>query len=147
MQDCEIVLRYFAFRKRSNIKGSVRAMLDRCMVEHLHTDQAELDRFAKDFKDRLTLASGIFGDKVFRYEDEDGKWQLSVPLYDGVMIAIDRLWDKRKKLQSARTLVMQKVARLLKNEDAFEVIKGRPNTAKAVQRRMDILTKAIESAI
>ena len=29
MLDCELVLRFFAFRKSSNIKGSVRAMLDR----------------------------------------------------------------------------------------------------------------------
>lgn len=147
MQDCEIVLRFFAFRKRSNIRGSVRAMLDRCMMEHLQTKEQELARSANDFKDRLALAAELFGKKVFRYEDEEGRWQLSVPLYDGVMVALDRLWESRKQLVSSKVSVSQRVAKMLKNSSAFEVIVGRPNTAKAVQKRMDIVTKTIEGAI
>jgi Protein of unknown function DUF262 len=147
MQDCEIVLRFFAFRKRSNIKGSVRAMLDRCMVEHLHATDEDIFRLEKDFVERLELAAKVFGKAVFRYEDEDGRWQLSVPLYDGVMVALDRLWQRRKNLILSKADAVAKVTHVLKNEANFEVIVGRPNTARAVQKRMDILAKAIESAI
>jgi hypothetical protein len=147
MQDCEIVLRFFAFRKKSNIKGSVRAMLDRCMIEHLSATEKAIAALSEQYVERLLLSKRIFEKNVFRYQDEDDKWQLSVPLYDGIMVALDRLWESRKQLIVNRAAIVQKVSHLLKSEKNFEVIVGRPNTAKAVQMRMDVLTKAIGSVI
>jgi len=143
MEDCELVLRFFALRKRSNIKGSVRSMLDRCMEENVNRTEAELLQLEEDFKTRLELAHDLFGDVVFRYEDENGDWQLSKPLYDGVMVALDRLWSKRDVLKSQRKRLVRRVAKLLRRRPAFEVIIGKPNTAKAVLRREELLTKAI----
>lgn len=144
MQDCEIVLRFFALRKRANIKGSVRSMLDRCMEEHLNVTAAQLSDFKDEFRTRLKLAHDLFGAHVFRYKDEDGKWQLSQPLYDGVMVAIDKLWPKRERLLSVKAHIIGRVNQLLRKPSAFEVIVGRPNTAKAVQKRMHLLARAIE---
>ncbi len=146
MQDCEIVLRFFAFRKRANIRGSVRLMLDRCMgaEEHVNATKTELAGFKEVFQSRLKLARKLFGDRVFRYKDEEGKWKLSQPLYDGIMVALDRLWPKRDRLLSARTRVVGRVNKLLSRLRAFEVVVARPNTAKAVLKRMKLLTKAIE---
>lgn len=147
MIDCELVLRFFAFRKRSNIKGSVRSMLDRCMAENMNADEPEIEAFAKEFRSRLKLAHDIFGDQVFRYVNEKGQLEVSHSLYDGVMVALDRLWDSRAELISEKARVANRVERLLKNEAKFEIIVGNPNTAKAVQMRMDLLTKAMKSAI
>ncbi len=144
MRDCEIVLRFFAFRKRANIRGSVRSMLDRCMGEHLNATDKELADLKEDFQARLKLARDLFGERVFRYKDEEGKWQLSQPLYDGIMVALDRLWSKRHRLLSARASIIRRVNALLTKPTAFEVIVGRPNTAKAVRKRMDLLVKAID---
>lgn len=144
MQDCEIVLRFFAMRKKSNIRGSVRSMLDRCMEDHLHVTKAEALALKEIFETRLKLAHDLFGDHVFRYLDEERKWQLSQPLYDGVMVAIDALWSRRDQLLSARSRIASSVRRLLKKPSAFEVVVGRPNTAKAVKKRIRILAKAIE---
>jgi hypothetical protein len=147
MLDCEIVLRFFAFRKRANIKGAVRKMLDRCMEDHLNITEAGLATLEKDFRDRIRLARDLFGRKAFRYEDKNGCWQLSQPLYDGVMVALDGLWDRRTMLLAAKHDIGVRVSRLLRSPSAFEVVVGRPNTAKAVKKRMDLLTKAIERAI
>jgi hypothetical protein len=144
MGDCEIVLRFFAFREEVKIKGSVRSMLDRCMEERLRITDDECEVLREDFRARLKLAHGIFGDQVFRFEDENGKWQLSQTLYDGIMIALDRLWTRRDRLLSSRARIVGSVAKLLGRKSAFEVIIGRPNTAKAVRRRMDLLVKAIK---
>jgi hypothetical protein len=144
MQDCEIVLRFFAFRKGSNIRGSVRSMLDRCMEEHLSITTAQLSDLKDEFKTRLKFAHDLFGAHVFRYKDENGKWELSQPLYDGVMVAIDKLWPKRERLLSTRTKVGGRVTRLMRRPSAFELIVARPNTAKAVRKRMKLLAKAIE---
>jgi hypothetical protein len=143
MEDCELVLRFFALRKRANIRGSVRSMLDRCMEENANRTESQLLQLEEDFKTRLELAHNLFGNIVFRYEDENGEWQLSKPLYDGVMVALDRLWSKRDVLKSQRRAVIRRVAKLLRRQSAFEVIVGKPNTAKAVLRRGELLTKAI----
>jgi hypothetical protein len=143
MDDCQIVLRFFAFREKANIRGSVRSMLDRYMEKKVDISQAEIDLMENDYLLRLKLAKDIFEERVFRYQDEDGKWLLSQPLYDGVMVAIDRLWNKKDRLLAQKSKVVKNVERLLKNEKAFEVIVGRPNTALAVRHRMDLLAKAM----
>lgn len=144
MGDCELVLRFFALRDKSNIKGSVRSMLDNFMEEHEVISDSEMTTLEQDFLARLQLARDIFGDRVFRYKDEDGKWILSQTLYDGVMVALDRLWKKKDHLLSNKDKVIANVERLLRNEKAYEVIVGKPNTAKAVQKRMDLLVRAIK---
>jgi hypothetical protein len=147
MIDCELVLRFFAFRKRTNIKGSVRAMLDRCMQDNLKDTDDQLKVLADDFKTRLAIAFQIFGTHTFQYQDEKGIWQSSHTLYDGVMVAIDRLWDKRAKLIQSRARVIEKLARLLKAPKSFEIIIGKPNTATAVLMRMELITKALKRAL
>ena len=78
MQDCEIVLRYFALRDRSNIRGSVKAMLDRCMENNLGTNDEALALSGTEFRERLAVAVRIFGAQVFRYKEEGtGNWTLS----------------------------------------------------------------------
>jgi hypothetical protein len=140
------VLRFFAFRQRANIKGSVRSMLDRCMENQLTIGETDVAELVQVFQSRLQLARSIFREHVFQYKDEEGKWQLSHPLYDGIMVALDRLWEKRKRLISARVEILRAISDLLSNPAAFEVIVGRPNTAKAVVKRLDLLAKAIEDA-
>ena len=145
MRDCEIVLRFFAFRKQSNIKGSVRSMLDNCMEEHLHATTLQMQHLGEEFRDRLQFARDLFGDQVFRYKDEKGKGQLSQPLFDGIMVALDRLWGMRDRVLSAKKPIVKRVSRLMTNPSAYEVIIGKPNTAKAVRKRMDLLFRAIKS--
>jgi hypothetical protein len=144
MQDCELVLRFFAFRKKNNIRGSVRSMLDRCMEEEPNPPKNQLGELRRDFESRLKLAHDLFGKRVFRYKDEEGKWQISQPLYDGIMVALDKLWEKRKDLLSSKAKIVSSLESLLKDPEAFEVIVGRPNTANAVRKRMDILFKALK---
>jgi len=143
MQDCEIVLRFFAFRKKSNLKGSIKAMLDRLMEENLDISQDQIATLRKEFIERLETAIEIFGAEAFRYTDDENKVHVSIPLFDGTMVAIDRLWDKRKSLVSKRLTVQKNVQRLLADEPSFEVIVGKPNTAKAVAKRLEIMTKAM----
>jgi hypothetical protein len=144
MQDCELVVRFFALRKKTNIRGSVRSMLDRCMEDNLNVTAAQLSELKEVFETRLKLAHDLFGARVFQYRNEERKWELSQPLYDGVMVAIDRLWSKRERLLSAKSRVASRVNRLLKKRSAFDVIVGKPNTAKAVRKRINILCRAIE---
>ena len=72
---------------------------------------------------------------------------MSIPLYDGLMIALDRLWEQRDQLILAKKKVVSAVGRVLEDDAKFEVIVGKPNTAKAVLNRMELLEGALRSAI
>jgi hypothetical protein len=59
------------------------------------------------------------------------------------MVAIDRNWDKKSNLLNRRATIQKNVQKLINDETSFEVIVGKPNTAKAVAKRLDILTEAM----
>lgn len=146
MIDCEIVLRFFAFSTQKKLHGSVRSILDDCMERNLKLTEREVSQLEAKFNSRLKLAQDIFHEETFCYQDENGKPKLSRPLYDAVMVALDSLWDKRQKLLTRHTAVVANVARLLRRKKAFAVIVGRPNTADAIQQRINLLKKAMSKA-
>ncbi len=144
MLDCELVLRFFALREKSNIRGSVRSMLDRYMEGKVDVTKSELTELRDIFLSRLKLAHDLFGDRVFRYKHrESGEYRLSQTLYDGIMVALDKLWGKRTRLLSQKERIVQDVEKLLADASAFEVIVGRANTAEAIRQRLDMLSKVI----
>jgi hypothetical protein len=62
---------FLHFVKRTNIRGSVRSMLDRCMESNNSPSSAQLKALQLDFESRLETAAQIFGDAhVFRYKDD-----------------------------------------------------------------------------
>jgi hypothetical protein len=146
MIDCEIVLRFFAFRKRSRIKGSVRRILDNCMKDHQNAPPDEIATMAWDFESRLEVAHDVFGDRTFRYKEADRSWKLSQPLCDAVMVALDRLWSQKDKVRKRKTAVGKAVTKLFSDDDAYAIIVGRPNTAKAIRARIDLLTSTVTQA-
>ena len=143
MLDCEIVLRFFAFRDSKSLRGSVRDILDDCMERNIGLDTNQVRRLGSTFKSRLKLAESIFRAETFRYKDTYGKLRLSRPLYDAVMVALDMLWDKREQLLAKRAEVVSSVTKLLKRKKAFAVIVGKPNTARAIHERILLIRRAM----
>ncbi len=137
MRDCEIVLRFFAFRKKSNIRGSVKSILDRCMQDNLDIGSSQVDELREIFTTRLDLCHTLFGDMTFRLQEKKGPPQLSHPLYDATMIAADRLFDSADALIKNRKAVANALANALKDENTYELIVARPNTADAIRKRLD----------
>jgi hypothetical protein len=62
------------------------------------------------------------------------------------MVALDRLWGERNSLLASKGRVVKAVESLLSRESAYEVIIGRPNTARAVRKRINLLAKTIAAA-
>ena len=62
------------------------------------------------------------------------------------MIAIHKLWEDRQRLVARRTSIRAALTRLLAKPKAFEVIVGKPNTARAVKARHDLLTRSFARA-
>lgn len=140
MTDCEIVLRFFAFRKPSGIKGSVRSMLDKCMAENREASTDQLTAMAKAFEDALKVSFAIFGPHTFRIRDPKEKWKHSQPLFDGVMVAVDSLMAKSATLTENKAKIAKALQEELKNEKTYEIVVGKPNTATAIKERIAIIT-------
>lgn len=147
MLDCEIVLRFFAFRDSARLRGSVRDILDECMERNGALNEAGVNRFRNAFTSRLKLAESLFKHETFRYRDKLGKLRLSRPLYDAVMVALDILWDDRAALLAKRISVVNNVSKLQNNKKAFAVIVGKPNTAQAIRQRIALIRRAMAKAI
>jgi hypothetical protein len=144
MLDCQIVLRFFALRETSKIKGSIRSMLDDCMERSQGISQEEAEALGVQYLEVLQVARQIFGKHTFRFKNQKGKWTVSVPLYDGIMVAISRLLNEKDRLIANKAEIMRRVEKLLEDPKAYEVIVGRPNTAQAIRDRLRMLTEALQ---
>lgn len=136
MKDCELVLRFFALRDASNVRGSMKSMLDRAMEKKLSPDEAAVAE--KEYKQRFTFLFGLFDGNPFLIRSGvDGKERVSAAIYDSSMVAIDRLWDERDSVSKAA--VNARMAEALEDDDEYEVLVGRGNTAESVRNRISLM--------
>lgn len=139
MRDCEIVLRFFALRQPSKIRGAMRSILDTCMKDYGDISEADAEEMGNLFKDCLDISHEIFGDKTFKIRTPEGHWRLSLPLFDGVMIAVERLLGSRETLVKVKKKIVTHLTREFGVEKSYEVIVGKPNTADAVKARITLI--------
>ena len=139
MWDCQIVLRFFAFRHPQLIKGSVRTILDTFMRENRDASRTQIDELRQLFMGCLSAAHAIFGDFTFRTRDKKGRWRLSEPLFDAVMVAMENLASCRNKLTASRKKVISALSDAMEKEEIYDIIVGKPNTAKAIKSRISII--------
>jgi len=138
MRDCELVLRFFALREPDNIRGAMKAMLDRTMDRGI--DEDEVGPNAERFVSRLNLLTTLFGDDIFLLpEDSRGKRRVSAALYDASMVAIDQLWEFKDTILNDRDNVFQRLEDAFNREDDLEHLVGRGNTADAIRARIVIM--------
>tara|TARA_R100000687_G_C6448205_1_gene163881 strand:+ start:458 stop:1681 length:1224 start_codon:yes stop_codon:yes gene_type:complete len=142
MKDCELVLRYFALRDNANIRGSMKAMLDRAMEVKLNS--AEADAAGEEFKTRFEFLYNLFDKKPFVLKaSTEGKERVSAALYDASMVALNNRWDSKDLIEEDKAQVIQRMAAANADEDQYEVLVGRGNTAEAVRDRINLLEKIL----
>lgn len=148
MKDCEIVLRFFAFRKEANVRGSVRAILDRYMENNRNLPEEIVDEYRTAFIKSLQCNIDIFGKDTFRLPPNDkGRRLLSRPLYDALMVAVDRLSDRTDVLLAAKDRIADAINVVLEDSNTYAVVVGRPNTADAIKSRIKLITEIVNSNI
>ena len=139
MTDCELVLRFFAFRRKTKLRGAVKKILDDCMKEYRDISKQRLEEFRELFVTRLELSFEIFEENTFRTIQKDEEPRLSQPLYDAVMVALDSVYDERQSLIENCIEIQEHFSEMLQDEDNYDVIVGRPNTATAIRARQDLV--------
>lgn len=146
MGDCQIVLRFFALRNASTVKGSMRSILDDCMERNLDMLQEESDRLHREYIERLEVAVKIFDEQPFhlaRSKDD----RPSVSMYDAVMAAVDRLWRRRENLLKKKREIQKLYWKALDTPEKMEKFSGRANTASDVRARMTAMTQLFKAAL
>jgi len=145
MRDCEIVLRFFAFRRTSKIRGAVVKILDTCMIDGQDYAGSQIGELRKIFISRLDLAYKMFGNSTFKISSR--KAGLSVPLYDATMIAVDRLYDDKEVLLKYRKKISEALQESFKNDETYELIIARANTAESIKKRLDFIEDIFRESI
>jgi hypothetical protein len=147
MGDCQIVVRFFAFLEPKYIRGSVRSILDSCMMRHLRDSSAEIERSEERYLGCLKLAYEIFDGEPFRILARTSKkYRLSVGLYDAVMVALDRQSGRKGALLRKREKIQIAVTRALSEASTYELIVGRANTSNAIQEKIAKMEEIISDA-
>lgn len=140
MGDCEIVLRFFAFREVKNIKGSVRAMLDKCMDTNRYADPRAIDASRTSFMSALELAIAIFGKRTFQIKNDKGRWVHSKPVFDALMIASERLLPHAGRLiRNKKGIFEEFQGRLTGSPDFYDTLIGKANTAQSIKDRLQLM--------
>ncbi|WP_417323120.1 hypothetical protein [Erythrobacter aureus] len=148
MIDAEIVLRFFAFRDREFVKGSVRSILDEAMKRHRNISQATYGEFRKSFRRSLRTALKVFGEDAFKIEGSDGKKRLSRPLFDAVMVAFDKHLDHRDQVIAKAKPIRESILGFTQpDHEKYPLLVGRANTADAIKSRIDLISKVVAKAI
>lgn len=148
MGDCQIVLRFFALRDERFIRGSMKSILDECLNRGRNCSQSQATQLRSDFQDRLEFANDLFDGHPFELlPDVNGNLRLSIALYDGVMVAIDRLWARRESLRTNRQQAREAIAIILRDPEREGLITGQGNTAQSVKDRIALITEAFTTCL
>ncbi len=138
MRDCELVLRYFALKDPANIRGSMKAMLDRAMevkMSALEAHAAEQNYIAC-----FTFLYNLFdGSPFILTSPTDFKERVSAAVYDASMVAADQVQDHWPAILVERKAVQDRMRTANADSELYEILVGRGNTADSVRERIKLM--------
>jgi hypothetical protein len=145
MEDLEIVLRFFALRHVSQMRGGIQQFLSRYTIRAQSFSTGDLSVLENLFTRTLTLAHDIYGLHTFRpYNVKKAKWERSPhkAFYDSVMIALSRNLEMVDDLRERSDILIGKTQILFQNnpEGTFT---GRANTPSDIQARIDLVEQML----
>jgi hypothetical protein len=93
------------------------------MERNLTLSEQNVSNYALEYTERLNLADELFGVDTFKLTQKPDE-RPSESMYDAVMIAIDRLWDKRMQLLAAKDSVRKSYWTVLDTSEKVEQFSG-----------------------
>ena len=145
MKDCELALRFVAFRDADNIRGAMKQMLDRAMETELTEDQAK--DLVRDFEERLKFLYTLFDGRPFRVNDGSRQHRPYYAMYDAAMAAIDQHWERRMFIMARAESIREQMNRAFANEGQHELLTASRNTADAVRSRIALFSNILLEAV
>ncbi len=147
MADCELVLRYFALKDLSGFKSGMKRTLDDCMIRNQSLNQRECTRLYHEYKEVLELASKIYRGGLFRLPKAGSlTGRRSVPLADAVLIALSDVVQQKESILDHASQIVDATLSALENPEKYELLVGRGNTKKTIEKRLSLMKELITSA-
>lgn len=137
MGDCQLVLRFFALDDEKHINGPIKSILDRCMERYLDCSKADTDALGSRYLARLELASELFDGSPFGTRIGGPEYRPSAGIYDGVMAALDKLWDRRDVLVANKRALQEGYLAFMELHAGTGGLTGAANTAEDIRQRID----------
>lgn len=140
MGDCQLVLRFFALNEDSHIQGSMKAILDRCMERNADCTPAMKEAMRTQFLSRLKLADELFDGQPFSMSATGAShaYRPVAGIYDGVMVAIDELWEMRETLLTRKNDIQVAYSSLVTARREGGELTGAANTSADIRKRIAI---------
>lgn len=138
MGDCQLVLRYFALDNDSQIQGSLKTMLDRCMERNLSTSIADCEKLGAKYLEVLQLADELFGGKPFSLRESDSEYRPLAGIYDAVMVSLGDLMPHRSALLARRAEVQEGYYRLVNLQTHRGALTGVASTSTDIKARIKL---------
>lgn len=137
MNDCQLVLRYFALKDDDNIRGSMKSMLDRAMESRVAIKPEQAQALVTEYKERFTFLYNLFDKSPFTLPPDGKKsTRVSAAIYDATMVAMNRFWNDRDHIADDKMKVNRRMKTTLADPKQISVMTGYGNTAQAVRDRI-----------
>ncbi len=150
MRDCELVLRYFALQDDMNIRGSMKSMLDRAIERQVSSDEIQIEK--QIYRNILRFWYDISNRRPFTLDVENSSSKVSAALYDSSMVAVYRKVKDQgvenvdsilANLSEQADAILGRLNDALNDDEAYEIIVGRGNTAESVKNRIQMLERIV----
>lgn len=140
MGDCQLVLRFFALKDDSQIQGSMKSILDRCMERNADCTSSDTAEMDEQFRSRLHFADALFEGHPFSMSLPGGTtgYRPVAGIYDGVMIALDEFWESRETLRARKAEIHAAYGDLVEIHRQDGVLTGAANTAADIRNRISV---------
>lgn len=144
MKDCEIVLRALALVEEEHIRGSMKKILNEYMHRHRDDTEDTIVNIHDEFTRSLSFWLDVMGDDAFLLPPNDrGNRRVSIALFDSSMAAAIRVLRARGLEHIDRVSLKEQVDGVVYDDDNFDLIVGRANTAAAIQDRISLIQNLI----
>lgn len=138
MNDCEMVLRFFAFYFRAaDYQGELAPFLDKYLRDGMHMSVSEIAWHKKLFLDTLQRAVDVFGKDCFRRANADGTWENAInrAVYDVMMLCFARA--PVAELEKHKDDIREKFLALCQDKQFSDAITFSTKDKKKIQSRID----------
>jgi hypothetical protein len=148
MEDCEIVLRYFAFGKTTFFTGAVKSALDNCM-EHYYDNASNeiLNELRTQFTRTIDLVQKIFGCEAILVPNKQGKKAPAKKLFDALMYLMTKRSSESSVMIRKKKAIQYALVTVLQDEEKRELIITRHDSKNAFRERCKKVSELIDAAL
>ncbi len=146
MNDCQLVLRFFALQDDKFIKGSMHSILESCMGRSDEKTASDLANDRAAFASITAACDEIFEGAPFLLpKDEKGNRRISVALFDSLMVGLYRRLDHISAIKKNKDRLRKDIDNAVASNTSL--FTGKANTAQSVRDRIHEIVKIIDAAL